>query len=158
MSKAEEKKQATKAKHEFIANAAQLVMITAIELMTGSAKTITIKLTAKNRNRYICLHQYGCDLLVRIYKSGDIDVTLKEFCHDNVSFRLVEYVQAAPNLEVAFQRFGDDITLLLEDYIIHDCWHELMDFMDWHTKDDGSLDWRTAELAYRKEFYELEQH
>lgn len=157
MSKTEEKKQATKAKHEFITNAAQIVMITAIEFMTGSAKTITLKLTAKNRNRYVSLHQYGCDLLVKIYKSGDIDVTLKEFCHADISFRLVEYVEAAPNLEAAFQRFGDDITLLLEDFIVHDCWHELMDYMDWHSQDDGSLDWRAAEQSYRKEFYEPEQ-
>ncbi len=69
----------------------------------------------------------------------------------------MSYEQADPDPEAALQCFGADITSLLEDYLVHECWHELMDFMSRHTKDDGSLDWRAAELAYRKEFYELEQ-
>lgn len=49
MSKAGEKKKSTRAKHEFITTAAQVVMITALGLMTASAKQINVKLTAKKQ-------------------------------------------------------------------------------------------------------------
>lgn len=157
MSKAEEKRKAAKARRDFITTAAQIVMNVVISYIADSQKQLTVKLTAKTLNRYISLHRYGEELQVKLYRSGDFDVTLKEFCHGDITIRLVEYEQAAPDPETALQHFKEDISLLLEDYLIHGCWHELMDYMWWNTQKDGSLDWRAAEKDYRMEFYNFEQ-
>lgn len=126
-------------------------MKAALCFMTGP-KHQTIKLTAKTFNRYVDIHRYGQDFQIKLYRSGDFDVTLKEFCHADVTIRLVSYEEAAPDPDAALQRFEKDISILLEDFLVHYCWwHELMDFMDWHTQEDGSLDWRAAEQAFRSE-------
>lgn len=154
MTQAELRNQKFLTKQGFITAAAQCVAAKTIELLGGSRRQLKVELFAKNNNRYFNLQRYCESLSVKIYQSGEIDVTLKEFCHDDITLRLVTYAAAEPDPDAALQCFRDDISILIEDYITGD-WHTLMDFLSQQLPgDDGSIDWRSAEKDYRALFSE----
>lgn len=148
MTKAEQKKKASQDKHAFITAAAQIIPRKALDLLSGSRRNLKVNLTVKNQYFYFNLHRFCEDLNVQIYRSGDIDVELREVTHNEIKIRLVFFEEAASDFEKAIGQFEKDITLLIEDFVNED-WHSLMDYMGEYTTTDGT-DWRAADKAYRE--------
>ncbi len=149
MTKAEEKRILTEKRHAFITEAATVVAKHAIPMLGLSRQNNKIIVSAKSWNRYFDLLRYGEQLMVRVYQSGDVDVTLKELSHSDVTIRLINYEEAALAPAEVIKRFEDDIICLLEDYIAG-YWHILMDYMSrMNYVEGGSVDWRTLEKQYR---------
>lgn len=138
MTKEEQKKADMQAKHDFIGKAAKIVSSAVLSAIPPSASKTEIRLNVSNYNRYFYLHRYGQDLKIMIYRSGDIDIILREMCHADVETRLVYYSEAAKNPEITLARFHDDVKKLVSDFMNAD-WHIVMDFLgnyekgkDWH--------------------------
>lgn len=138
MTKAELKMKETEARRKFICDAAKVVMDVTFAVMSPAADRTEIRLNLKGYNRYFFFHRYGEDLKVRINRSGDIDIVLREAFHEDVETRIVYYEEAAKNPELALALFRDDMMKLIDDYMNFD-WHIVMDYMspfekgkDWH--------------------------
>ncbi len=149
MTKAEQKKKASQEKHAFITAAAQIIPRKALDLLCGSRLNLKVNLTVKNQNCYFNLHRFYEDFNVQIYRSGDIDVELRDLIHNEVKIRLVFFEEAVADYEKALRQFEEDITLLIDDFINGD-WSSVMDYMAEHTTAEGT-DWRAADKAYRED-------
>ena len=157
MTEAEKRKQANRAKQAFITAATKIVLETTIVLLDGDRHKYTINLNAANTNRYFSISRFGQSLIVKIFRSGDIDVCLKEFCHDNVQFRVISYEKAVLDADEALEHFKADISLLLEDFVAGG-WNSLMDFMCMpETAEARAENWRKAEAEFRAAFAESEE-
>ncbi len=157
MTEAEKRKQANRAKQAFITAATRIVLETTIVLLDGDRHKYTINLNAANTNRYFNISRFGQSIVVKIFRSGDIDVCLKEFCHDNVQFRVISYENAVLDANDALEHFRADITLLLEDFVTGD-WHSLMDYMCIpDTAKARAENWRKAEAEFRAASAESEE-
>lgn len=139
MTKAEQKKAEMQAKQGFICEAAKIVSSAIMTSIPPSVSKTEIRLNVSSYKRHFHIHRYGQDLKILIYRSGDIDIILRELCHADVEARLVHYEEAAKNPEITLARFHDDVKKLVSDYMNAD-WHIVMDCLggyekgkDWHS-------------------------
>lgn len=138
MTKAEQKKMSMKARYNFIDKAAKITLSVALATVPHSGVNTEVRLKATNRNRYFTIHRHCQDLKILIYVTGDIDIVLHEFCHQDTEVRLVHYNDVEKDPKAALALFKKDIKKLTSDFVNVD-WHYAMDYLshydhetDWH--------------------------
>ena len=138
MTKAEQKKMSMKARYDFIDEAAKITLSVALATIPHSGVNTEVRLKATNRNRYFTIHRHCEDLKILIYVTGDIDIVLHEFCHQDTVVRLIHYAEAVKNPEATLALFKEDVEQLASDFVNAD-WHYAMDYLshydhksDWH--------------------------
>ena len=139
MTKAEQKKLEQVAKAEFI-NTSLGCVLEAIRESSGKTSSSTqIRIDLQRRNRYIRFHRYGEDFNIQIYRSGDVDIEFKEFCHEPRKYRIFAY---DPDKEVQtsfLEQFRQDMRMVIVEFLERADWHTILDFMPM-----DSDDWREA--------------
>lgn len=147
MTKKEQKELENNERKQFVKKAATVIAETAMDLIPlGNIAAFTLKITIKNENRYLDFHRYGTDLKFYVYRSGDIDVVLKEFCHEDVRIRLVHYEEAVGDPDKALDTLGKDVRDLIESFYFM-YWHDALDFMEYYKEGD---DWHDLFNEFRK--------
>lgn len=144
----EQKRKETDARREFVNDAARTVGETLLTLLPGYGKSTEFRLRVKNENRYYTFIRYGSSLWIQIFRSGDIDVVLKEACHYDTKFRIVHYEEASKGPDDALADLRDDAYMLIHDFM-HSDWHTMMDYMSHY---EEGKDWRALYGAFRSDF------
>lgn len=147
MTRKEQKEKERSERHSFVKKAAAVITETAMDLIPeGMAKTMTLKISFKNGNRYLDFHRYGEDLKFYVFGSGDIDVVLQEFVHTDVRIRLVRYEDAVSDPDKALETLRKDVQNLIDSYYFG-YWHAALDFMEYYKEGE---DWRALFREYRE--------
>lgn len=140
MTKAEQKKLEKEARDEFIKKAFGCVLEAIFEASAGIRNAPEVRAVMKNGSRYIRFHRYGNDFNVQIYRSGDVDIEFKEFCHDDRLYRLFEYTEDKALQDTFLEQFRKDMLMVVTEFLIHADWHIVLDYLPLeHTKG-----WREA--------------
>lgn len=91
ITKTEQKKADTVDKKDFISRAFQ----TALNVLAQGSNDVTggtkVQIAFMNYNRYIHMNAYGRSTSILIYRDGNVDIKLKEACHNPHEERLFEF-------------------------------------------------------------------
>ena len=147
MTKAELKKQENKKRSDFIREAVRIAGQAVLTHAEDSEKKTEYRLRVVGKNRYFNFHRYGTAFGIQIYRSGDVDVTLKEMFHEDLKIRIVEYEQAKDDINQTIEDLRLDLEQLIYDFIFSD-WHILMDYMSEYKQGDN---WRELYRHYRSD-------
>ena len=139
------KKQEVKNRKQFICEAAGIVGKSLLQHAMNTGKNTTYRLKTTNNNYYYSMHGYVADLQILIFRSGDIDILLKEAFHADIRIRIVEYKDAEMGSEKTLVAFQEDISQIIYDYLFCD-WHIFMDYMSEYKEGE---DWREVYRFYR---------
>ena len=147
MTKAELMKADREERQSFVKKATAVITEKAMELMPkGAVKTMTFKISFKNGNRYLDFHRHCEDLRFQVFGSGDVDVILHEFVHEDVRIRLVKYEDAKRNPEDILSGLKKDVSEIIDSYY-YGYWHAALDYMEYYKEGD---DWRALFREYRE--------
>ena len=151
MTKAEQKKLATKAKNDFIDAATNVVLSSIGKHLTDRTKKCAVRMNANGRNRYFNFERYGEHLRIAIYRTGDVDFRFHEFCHTEVEIRAVHYEDVPRNPEASLEQLKADIDMVIDSFLNY-YWHG---FMDYQWLSDTEMDWRERAKYFMEECKEL---
>ncbi len=131
MTKAEQKKLATAKKQEFIAKTYAVILSCIPEQTKGVRKSVQIRLTHQNYNRYIRFHNYGKDINFQLYGDGNVAVELDEACHNKHTEQLFEYSENAEKQEVFWSELSEMVSWLIKVFIDQEVmdFHSYMDYV-----------------------------
>jgi hypothetical protein len=151
MTKAEQKKLATKARNDFIDAAAALVLESIGKHLTDRTEKCSIRVNLNGKNRYFNFGRYGENMRIAIYRSGDIDIRFNEAFHDNVDIRVVHYEDVPADPVAALTQLKEDLDLVIDSYLNY-YWHAFMDYQWLSTPED---DWRQKARYFQEECKDL---
>lgn len=130
MTKAEQKKQETANKRTFI----QKVFLVAMEELCEATREVTggpkVGMSFTNYNRYIHLNAYGQSTAILIYRNGNVDVKLKEFCHEERVERIFDFTLELTEQEKFLEQFRGMLRWLLP-VSFGKCEFDFHSFMDY---------------------------
>ena len=95
--------------------------------------------TIKSYNRYIKFSGFREYFDICLYKSGDIDIKMRESCHADYLERIYEYEEDRAQQEAFLEKLKDGFTMQIMD--VTNCklidYHSFMDMLhgEWHFKD-----------------------
>ena len=113
ISKTEQKKLDTANKIEFIGKEFQTTL-TALAAGTMKVRGGTkVQIVFTNYNRYVHFNAYGRSTSILIYGDGNVDIRLKEFCHNPHEERLFEFSLDKTVQESFLTRFCEILSWLV---------------------------------------------
>ena len=151
MTKAEQKKQATAKKQDFIAKTYAVILNSIPEQTKGVRKSVQIRLTHQNYNRYIRYHNYGKDINFQLYGDGNVAIELDEVFHNKHNEQLFEYSEDAEKQKAFWKELSELVPCLIKVFIDQ----EVMDF---HSYMDYVSSGMTAAVAYQTMMDEYHGH
>ena len=146
MTKAEQQKQKTQARRDFIDEATAKILQSIGEHLVFETSKCAIRMNVSGKNRYFNFERYGEHLRIAVYKSGDIDFRFTEFCHDTVDVRATHYENVTENHDAALEELKKDADMVIDSFL-NGYWHGFMDYVC-HV---GDGDWRVAVRAFQEE-------
>ncbi len=81
-------------KSELVAEAFTILMEAYIRMIGRCASGQKMTITMKSYNRYIRFSGFREYFDICLYKSGDIDIKMDEYCHDKYVERIYEYTES----------------------------------------------------------------
>ena len=131
ISKTEQRKLNAANKKEFIGKAFQTALNALAENtadVTGGGVKVQVLFT--NHNRYIHMNAYGRSTSILIYRDGNIEIKLKEFCHNPHEEQLFEFSLDKEVQERFLIRFREIMSWLIPVSFGH-CQYDFHTFMDY---------------------------
>lgn len=131
MTKAEQQKLEKAKKHDFIAKTYAVILSSIPVQAKGVRKSVQIRLTHQNYNRYIRFHNYGMDINFLIYGDGNVAVELTEALHSKHAEQLFEYSPEEKEQKAFWAKLAEMLPWLLNLYLDQDVmdFHSYMDYV-----------------------------
>lgn len=134
LTKAEQKELEIKNRQRFTRNAFDLVLKMISSATKKTRKTFNVKITLQNTNRYINFLAYGHSFKISIFKDGNIELELKEVCHDDFRAQLFEFTMDETLQAVFLKHFKNILSWLIPVFMEEDPHgvdsHSYMDFVE----------------------------
>ena len=146
MTKAEQKKLETKARHEFIDAAAGVILTSIGKHLSDRTEKCSIRMNMNGKNRYFNFERFGQHLRIAVYTTGDIDFRFTESCHSTVDIRVVHYENVPENPKAALKQLKTDADLVIDSFLNY-YWHGFMDYVC-HIGDES---WQDTVRVFQKE-------
>ena len=131
ISKSEQRKLDAANKKEFIGKAFQIALNALAENtadVTGGGMKVQVLFT--NHNRYVHMNAYGRSTSILIYRDGNVEIKLKEFCHDPHEEQLFVFSLDKEVQERFLIRFREIMSWLIPVSFGH-CQYDFHTFMDY---------------------------
>lgn len=131
ISKTEQRKLDAANKKEFIGKAFQIALNALAENtadVTGGGMKVQVLFT--NHNRYVHMNAYGRSTSILIYRDGNVEIKLKEFCHDPHEEQLFVFSLDKEVQERFLIRFREIMSWLIPVSFGH-CQYDFHTFMDY---------------------------
>lgn len=131
ISKTEQRKLDAANKKEFIGKAFQIALNALAENtadVTGGGMKVQVLFT--NHNRYVHMNAYGRSTSILIYRDGNVEIKLKEFCHDPHEEQLFVFSLDKEVQEHFLIRFREIMSWLIPVSFGH-CQYDFHTFMDY---------------------------
>lgn len=131
ISKTEQRKLDAANKKEFIGKAFQTALNALAENtvdVTGGGVKVQISFT--NHNRYVHISAYGRSTSILIYRDGNVEIKLKESCHNPHEEQLFEFSLDKEVQERFLIRFREILSWLIPVSFGH-CQYDFHTFMDY---------------------------
>lgn len=131
ISKTEQRKLDAANKKEFIGKAFQTALNALAENtadVTGGGVNVQVLFT--NHNRYIHMNAYGRSTSILIYRDGNVEIKLKEFCYNPHEEQLFEFSLDKEVQECFLIRFCKILSWLIPVSFGH-CQYDFHTFMDY---------------------------
>lgn len=131
ISKTEQRKLDAANKKEFIGKAFQIALNALAENtadVTGGGMKVQVLFT--NHNRYVHMNAYGRSTSILIYRDGNVEIKLKEFCHDPHEEQLFVFSLDKEVQERFLIRFREIVSWLIPVSFGH-CQYDFHTFMDY---------------------------
>ena len=131
MTKSEQKKIETEMKRDFIEKVYTTIIKGVPKMTRDKADSLDIRIIHKTHNRYISFLRYGQALKFKIYRDGNVGITLKEFCHDDYETQLFEYIPDKQLQEDFIKRLSKTMSWMLSIFLNREDldFHSYMDFI-----------------------------
>ena len=126
-------------KSEMVAAAFEILMEAYIGSLGRCSSGQKVTITIKSYNRYIKFSGFREYFDICLYKSGDIDIKMRESCHADYLERIYEYKEDRAQQEAFLEKLKDGFAMQIMD--VANCnlvdYHSFMDMLhgDWHFKD-----------------------
>lgn len=126
-------------KSEMVAAAFEILMEAYIKSLGRCSSGQKVTITIKSYNRYIKFSGFREYFDICLYKSGDIDIKMRESCHADYLERIYEYKEDRAQQEAFLEKLKDGFAMRLMD--VANCklidYHSFMDMLhgEWHFKD-----------------------
>lgn len=126
-------------KSELVAAAFEILMEAYIGSLGRCSSGQKVTITIKSYNRYIKFSGFREYFDICLYKSGDIDIKMREWCHEDYLDRIYEFADDRAQQEAFLQKLRDRFAKQLID--VANCslvdYHSFMDMLhgDWHFKE-----------------------
>ncbi len=117
MTKAEQKKLETAKKQDFIAKTYAVILSSIPEQTKGVRKSVQIRITHQNSNRYIRFHIYGQDINFLLYADGNVVVELEEILHNKHTEQLFEYSEDTEKQEALWKGLSELVPFLIKAFL-----------------------------------------
>lgn len=131
ISKTEQRKLDAANKKEFIGKAFQIALNALAENtadVTGGGMKVQVLFT--NHNRYVHMNAYDRSTSILIYRDGNVEIKLKEFCHDPHEEQLFVFSLDKEVQERFLIRFREIMSWLIPVSFGH-CQYDFHTFMDY---------------------------
>ena len=129
--KAEQRKLDAANKEAFITDSFQSVLTALARKTLGVKGGPRISISLSNGNRYIRFNAHCRSAAILIYKNGNIDLKLEEFCHTPYSEQLFEFTLDKEEQKTFQKRFKKILRWLIPqiyEFEVYD-FHSFMDFV-----------------------------
>ncbi len=150
MTKAEQKKQETKARLDFLAETYGVVLSCIAKQTADIRSKVEFRVTQYNYNRYVRFHVYGKDMAILIYRDGKVALELKEFAHSDYVEQLFDFAEEAENKAEFHRKLKKMLSWLIRVFLNCDVldFHSFMDYISQHQ--DAETAYRTMRAEYGK--------
>ena len=142
MTKAEQKKQETQARLDFLAETYGVVLSCVAKQTADIRSKVEFRVTQYNYNRYVRFHVYGKDMAILIHRDGKVALELKEFAHSDYVEQLFDFAEEAENKADFHKKLKKMLPWLIRVFL--NC-----DVLDFHSYMDYVSSHQNAETAYR---------
>ena len=91
----------------------EILMMKFLEYSIDMRTSNKIHIQITNTNKYFSVKRYGQYLNIAIFTSGDIDITVNEFCHEEHKERIFEFTTDLYKQEKFYDQFASLLDWLL---------------------------------------------
>ncbi|MBR5636706.1 MAG: hypothetical protein IKW81_07265 [Pseudobutyrivibrio sp.] len=131
ITKAELKKMETARKKKFVLEAYNIFMDSYYKVLGDEACPSKLVITIKNNNHYIKFQAHCQGFAILVYRNGNIDFSIKEFCHGEHLEHLYEYTDDVDSQKKFLDKLRNELAdkimeVALEKYVGY---HYFMDLI-----------------------------